>query len=213
MMRIKGLAKAVPVSNNVKDLMGSIIDRDPMNTPCWICDKPRAASQNAEAAFYSFWEQCKNGFACDYRYKYREVFFDRPHVIIFANGWPDFKLLSLDRWRLFEIIDRLLIPRTIAEASQTEWSTLNPAPTVVGFGEFNTHVLERQTLVPNVTESSPYVPLSQRFDPVSRPLDYVPPPFEHSLLSQDEMAFDEVHGFSQASIYSPIRSRSRSRSR
>jgi len=39
--------------------------------------------------------------------------FNSPHLIVFAENLPKIHLLSLDRWRIFNIVNDNLLPYTI----------------------------------------------------------------------------------------------------
>ena len=53
------------------------------------------------AEFYSSVECLKNGFIFDKRFQGRMKRFDRPQICTFGNAWPDVRLLSQDRWKLW----------------------------------------------------------------------------------------------------------------
>lgn len=69
-----------------------------------IFDFPRCSNVGTYCPFNAL-EQIKNGFITDAKLKKeaRTLIFDSPHVVIFANEYPDREKLSLDRWevRLF----------------------------------------------------------------------------------------------------------------
>ena len=50
-------------------------------------------------------EQVKKGKLFDFRYKYKTYWIDSPSVWMFTNYCPDLKMLSMDRWRLWEVDD------------------------------------------------------------------------------------------------------------
>lgn len=59
---------------------------------------PRTLSSKMDMdEMYSFLEQCKDGFIMSEKYDSETLCFDRPHVVVFANMFPDKKKLSADR--------------------------------------------------------------------------------------------------------------------
>jgi hypothetical protein len=57
------------------------------------------------AEFYSGVECLKNGFIFDKRFCGRMKRFDRPQICTFGNAWPDVRLLSQDRWKLWQMCE------------------------------------------------------------------------------------------------------------
>jgi hypothetical protein len=55
--------------------------------------------------FYSAVETIKDGYAYDDRYSFKEKVFDCPNIWIFCNVLPDLNLLSMDRWKIWDIDD------------------------------------------------------------------------------------------------------------
>jgi hypothetical protein len=98
-MRCNKLARKVPPVHSYKDIMRMVCDM-PIST-CYLIDMPRGVSH--ESQLYTAIEEIKSGYAWDDRYKFREVFFDCPTIWIFTNKKPDNKLMSADRWKLWEV--------------------------------------------------------------------------------------------------------------
>lgn len=73
--------------------------------PVVFFDWPRS---NAEAFPYAVAECFKNGYFLSTKYESVPVFFEVPHVIVFANFYPDKSKLSLDRWDIHVIDNSLL---------------------------------------------------------------------------------------------------------
>jgi hypothetical protein len=74
---------------------------------------PRAIKKDRLYGFYSAIETIKDGYAYDDRYKFKEKVFDCPNIWIFSNILPNSKLLSSDRWRIWEVDNnKVLIPYT-----------------------------------------------------------------------------------------------------
>jgi hypothetical protein len=63
-------------------------------------------------------ESIKNGFAWDDRYSYREKYFDCPNIWVFSNQCPDMSMLSEDRWKLWEVRNKVLVPYGEADESE-----------------------------------------------------------------------------------------------
>lgn len=103
-MRCHKLARKVPPVCSYKDVMRMVCDM-PISS-CYLFDMPRGVEHNAQ--LYTAIEEIKSGYAWDDRYKFREVFFDCPTIWIFTNKKPNEKLMSKDRWRLWEVIENKL---------------------------------------------------------------------------------------------------------
>lgn len=108
---------------SVCELYGDGIDLPPVNDAekiiqscCDICeakglrnpspifiDMPRAMNKDRLNGIYSAIEQIKKGKLFDLRYKYREYWIDSPQIWVFSNIPPELDMLSLDRWRIWEI--------------------------------------------------------------------------------------------------------------
>lgn len=71
-------------------------------------DWPRS---NEESFPYAVAECFKNGYFLNTKYESVPVYFDVPHVIVFANFYPDKSKLSADRWDI-HIIDNSLLNTT-----------------------------------------------------------------------------------------------------
>jgi hypothetical protein len=55
---------------------------------------------------FSVIEDLKNGVFESNKYHPETRFLNEtPHVVVFANDWPEFNRLSLDRWVLWELVD------------------------------------------------------------------------------------------------------------
>ena len=72
----------------------------------YIFDMPRGMKKDKLGDFYSGIEIIKNGVAYDKRYKARKIRFNRPNVFVFTNTLPALKLMSLDRWKLWEVTEQ-----------------------------------------------------------------------------------------------------------
>jgi hypothetical protein len=85
----------------------------------YIFDMPRGMKKDKLGEFYSGIEVIKNGVAYDKRNRPKKIRFDRPAVVIFSNELPDFSLMSLDRWQVWEMTESHdLIPYGTEECLQ-----------------------------------------------------------------------------------------------
>lgn len=98
-----GIARKVPPLSNYKELMCMVMSM-PISK-CYLIDMPRALDKNKQEEFYSAIESIKDGHVWDNRYTYKEKWFDSPNVWVFTNVPPNRRLLSQDRWKMFEIDD------------------------------------------------------------------------------------------------------------
>lgn len=57
---------------------------------------------------YSTMEDLKNGHLFSAKYESRAKRFNPPHVFVFANVLPEFEKMSLDRWIVYKLSDRVL---------------------------------------------------------------------------------------------------------
>lgn len=78
---------------------------------CYLIDIPRTlCNDDHKNNIYSVIEDCKNGFVKSSMYgKPRTLFFEPPIVIIFSNMQCPIDKLSVDRWKIFSIINNKLI--------------------------------------------------------------------------------------------------------
>lgn len=97
----------LPPVNDADKLIQSCCDiakalnvRDP--TPIFI-DLPRAMNKDRLNGIYTAIEQIKKGKLYDLRYTYKVHWIDSPQIWVFSNIEPDLDLLSLDRWKIWEV--------------------------------------------------------------------------------------------------------------
>jgi len=100
-MRAYKLGRALPPVNDYKDLLRMVCDLPTSNL--YLFDMPRAMNKEKMFQFYSAIETIKDGYAYDDRYTFREKHFDCPNIWIFCNILPDLEMLSLDRWKIWNI--------------------------------------------------------------------------------------------------------------
>jgi len=71
-------------------------------SPIFI-DMPRSMNKERLNGVYSAIEQIKNGYLYDLRYCYKEYWIDSPCIWVFSNIEPEFGMLSMDRWKVWNI--------------------------------------------------------------------------------------------------------------
>jgi hypothetical protein len=67
-----------------------------------LVDLPRSA-ESAQKRIYEWMESIKDGVITTQKYQGTTKVFRTPHLVVFANWWPCFPALSMDRWKLFEV--------------------------------------------------------------------------------------------------------------
>lgn len=75
-----------------------------------IINLPRAAENHTR--MYEYIEDIKDGLITAQKYAGETCVFDNPHIVIFSNWIPTVTNLSKDRWKIFEILDKNLVPRS-----------------------------------------------------------------------------------------------------
>jgi len=106
------LAEEIPPFRLMDDIFQWVASR-PIKK-AYLVDMPRGMKKDKLGDFYSGLEVIKNGVAYDKRYKAQKIRFDRPRVFVFTNTLPQFKLMSRDRWNVWEINQELgLQPYTV----------------------------------------------------------------------------------------------------
>lgn len=93
--------RSIPPLANYKELMGMVMCM-PVSK-CYLIDMPRALDKSKQEEFYSAIEKIKDGHVWDNRYNFKERWFDSPAVWVFCNKKPNCQLLSVDRWRFWEV--------------------------------------------------------------------------------------------------------------
>lgn len=80
-----------------------------------IMDLPRPVNKKALCGVFTAIEGIKNGLVCDRRYHFRRYMFRPPQMWVFSNRLPNMAYASGDRWKIWTIVDRDLVPANIAE--------------------------------------------------------------------------------------------------
>jgi len=128
-MRWHKLARAIGVSDNYKDIMRMVMSMP--SSPCYLIDLPRNMNKSKIKDMWSAIETVKGGDAWDDRYEYTERMFDPPVIWVFTNAVPEKNMLTLDRWKIWEVVDEELIKfdpkrlRTTQEVVDDYWNGLN----------------------------------------------------------------------------------------
>lgn len=100
-LRANRLARALPPVNDYKDILRMVCDLP--TSQMYVFDMPRALNKDKMYQFYSAIETIKDGYAYDDRYSFKEKVFDCPNIWIFCNVLPELELMSMDRWKIWEI--------------------------------------------------------------------------------------------------------------
>ena len=113
------LAEEIPPFRLMDDIFQWVASR-PIKK-AYLVDMPRGMKKDKLGDFYSGLEVIKNGVAFDKRYKAQKIRFDRPRVFVFTNTLPVFKLMSKDRWNVWEINNEMALqPYTVNVSPITE---------------------------------------------------------------------------------------------
>lgn len=100
-MEQRGLAYEIPPFRAMEDLMQACMGIPPQKA--YIIDMPRGMKKDKLGDFYAGLECLKNGVMYDKRYSFKKRRIDRPQVIVFTNCLPEWSLMSLDRWDVYQM--------------------------------------------------------------------------------------------------------------
>lgn len=83
-----------------------------MNHPhrAYLIDMPRAMKKNKLFGLYSGIETLKNGYLYDKRYSGKYMYINEPNICVFTNTPPKLRYLSADRWKIWTVKDKNLVP-------------------------------------------------------------------------------------------------------
>lgn len=98
----------VPAMNSIEDMSAWVMSHKPNRM--YIIDMPRAMPKKNMSGFFSGIEYLKDGYAYDKRYHGKERYFDSPNIVVFSNRLPNLHYLSRDRWKLWTIRNKELVP-------------------------------------------------------------------------------------------------------
>jgi hypothetical protein len=97
----EGLAYEIPPMRMMEDIMQCVQAINPKKA--YLIDLPRGMKKDKLSDFYSGLESLKNGVSYDKRYSFKKRRMDRPQVIVFTNTYPDWLLMSADRWEVWDM--------------------------------------------------------------------------------------------------------------
>lgn len=106
----------MPVLRDSKEIVSVAcnicMDMNNRSPAIFFFDMPRAFNKSDLSDFYVALEQIKKGKLYDVRYHYKYYWIDSPRIWVFSNIEPDLSMVSMDRWRLWQIDDKTnsLIP-------------------------------------------------------------------------------------------------------
>jgi len=86
-----------------------LMDKKIRKTIPIFIDLPRAMCKERLFGLYTAIEIIKSGYIYDYRNKYKEWDFDSPNIWVFTNTEPELSMLSLNRWKVWEIDNNQLV--------------------------------------------------------------------------------------------------------
>lgn len=90
---------------DMKFAIAEYIDVNKIKPEIVLIDIPRSTDTNFLS--YTGIEEIKNGFFFCTKYKSKAVRMCSPHVFIFSNDKPDLSKLTGDRWKLFQISEKM----------------------------------------------------------------------------------------------------------
>lgn len=94
------------------DLVNLVFNMKEINSKTvLIIDIPR---DNGNKTSYKALEQFKNGMICNTKFETGMRLFNSPHIIVFSNFYPEVEKLSLDRWKIGEIINKSIEWQAVA---------------------------------------------------------------------------------------------------
>lgn len=91
----------LPPVNNIEDIMAICMCIKPQDV--YLVDMPRAMKKDKLGQFYAGLECLKNGYMYDKRYSFKRRRIDRPQIWVFTNTLPSWDLMSIDRWKVYEL--------------------------------------------------------------------------------------------------------------
>lgn len=100
-MQYHDIGHGIPPFDSLEDIMHCVHGQKPRKA--YIIDMPRAMPKKRMQGFFSGMEYLKNGQSYDKRYKFTSRTFDCPQIFIFTNETFDFRMLSPDRWIVYDI--------------------------------------------------------------------------------------------------------------
>lgn len=109
------IAVTIPAMNDFKDMMRLLMNKTEAYfnvkreyPKLYIIDMPRAYKKDKLCGLFSAIEKLKDGYMCDDRYSFKDLWIPSPHVWVFTNDLPNKTYLSRDRWCIWVAIDKEL---------------------------------------------------------------------------------------------------------
>lgn len=102
-------ACVVPLGLTSAQMKSAIVGNGPR--PLYVIDLPR--NNRSYVEIFDTIEEVKRGFVIScFHGKLQQLYMSRPHVVCFANEFPDLSMLSMDMWRIYTISssDKTLVP-------------------------------------------------------------------------------------------------------
>lgn len=95
-------AGLIPAIGDAKDIIQAVCSMGAKKA--YIIDLPRSGeSETHMRSIYKAIECIKNGVVMDFRYQFKQLIFGSPVIWIFTNQMPEMRMLSADRWRIWNI--------------------------------------------------------------------------------------------------------------
>lgn len=85
---------------------------------CLLIDLPRTCDQ--QISIYQNMESVKDGIITTSKYSGTTRIFEQSKVVVFANWFPKVELLSMDRWRVYELVEGVPVRVTLEYLAGTQ---------------------------------------------------------------------------------------------
>lgn len=92
------------------DLINLVFNNDMDACKCVIWDLPRSTGNSIS---YSTIESVKNGMVCNTKYETGVKCFNSPHIFVFSNDAPDTSALSMDRWVIVNLQEKVEVEEEV----------------------------------------------------------------------------------------------------
>ena len=115
-----GIAYEIPPMRMMEDIMQCVQAIKPKKA--YLIDLPRGMKKDKLSDFYSGLECLKNGVSYDKRYAFKKRRMDRPQIIVFTNTYPDWMLMTADRWEVWDMTDAHALVRHAREPDLAQFA-------------------------------------------------------------------------------------------
>lgn len=109
------IAVSIPAMNDFKEMMRLLFNKTEAfykikreYPKLFVIDMPRAYKKDKLCGLFSAIEKLKDGYMCDDRYNFRDLWIPSPHVWVFTNDKPNSDYLSKDRWIIWVVQEKQL---------------------------------------------------------------------------------------------------------